>query len=305
MRCVRTKSCSNRRGTSRCRRASTACSATTPSDGRSRSTASDFGSRTRRMPVEWREWQPQSRSECQRRRRPPRNQIRWRRGSSVRCSTGRASAATSTRNRSRSLRATRRCRTPRSGTPLTFCAASIAATRWRKCSRSRRYGRTPASPGYRRRRTIKTSRDNVRTINECCDRASDTYRKLMLAMAEYRRPPRPAGVHVTPFTSRSNRSCRPSPKSRRTNKDERPVGDNPATPLPPLAGWAGLAAGVGASASTVAIVDRPTLARRQGDRPDERPVPRRAVGGRTAGDGGDSGRAGIATADHVAGCASL
>lgn len=42
-------------------------------------------------------------------------------------------------------------------------------------------------------------RENLRVINDACDRASDTFRKLMLAMAEYRRPPRPAGVHVTAF----------------------------------------------------------------------------------------------------------
>jgi hypothetical protein len=32
----------------------------------------------------------------------------------------------------------------------------------------------------------------VRTVNEYADRASNTYRRLMLALAEYRRPPRPA-----------------------------------------------------------------------------------------------------------------
>lgn len=30
----------------------------------------------------------------------------------------------------------------------------------------------------------------IRTVNECADRASNTYRRLMLGLAEYRRPPR-------------------------------------------------------------------------------------------------------------------
>lgn len=36
----------------------------------------------------------------------------------------------------------------------------------------------------------QTSLDAIRVINEYADRASNTYRRLMLALAEYRRPPR-------------------------------------------------------------------------------------------------------------------
>lgn len=37
---------------------------------------------------------------------------------------------------------------------------------------------------------LQTSLDSIRTVHEYADRASNTYRRLMLALAEYRRPPR-------------------------------------------------------------------------------------------------------------------
>lgn len=36
----------------------------------------------------------------------------------------------------------------------------------------------------------QTETANVRVVNDACDRASNSFRKLMLALAEYRRPPR-------------------------------------------------------------------------------------------------------------------
>lgn len=36
----------------------------------------------------------------------------------------------------------------------------------------------------------QTSTTNVRVVNEACDRAANTFRRQMLALAEYRRPPR-------------------------------------------------------------------------------------------------------------------
>ena len=38
--------------------------------------------------------------------------------------------------------------------------------------------------------TQQTSRENIRTVHDACDRAANTYRRQMLALAEYRRPAR-------------------------------------------------------------------------------------------------------------------
>lgn len=42
----------------------------------------------------------------------------------------------------------------------------------------------------------QTQVDTIRTLNEYADRASNTYRRLMLALTEYRRPPKGGDTHI-------------------------------------------------------------------------------------------------------------
>ena len=39
----------------------------------------------------------------------------------------------------------------------------------------------------------QTATANVRVVNDACDRAANSFRRMMLALAEYRRPPQPRG----------------------------------------------------------------------------------------------------------------
>jgi hypothetical protein len=138
--------------------------------------------------------------------------------------------------------------------------------------------------------------ENVKAVNEYADRASNTFRRLMLALAEYRRPPRAgdsftairqaniAGRQVVmnaenPAGSPSNeQGCHDGATQ---SRDARP------TALPPLAGGAGLAPGLGGAGEALGAVHRAEDGRGEGEEPDERVEARGPVSRGQRGPGDD------------------
>ncbi len=129
----------------------------------------------------------------------------------------------------------------------------------------------------------QTNLGPVRTLNEYADRASNTYRRLMLALAEYRRPPRTgdsftairqtniAGQQVVqthenrpPTNATNEQGCTPSPAK------------VPAA-LPADSGRPDVLAGLRRPREAVDQVHRPSDLRGQGPVADEREQARRTV----------------------------
>ena len=105
--------------------------------------------------------------------------------------------------------------------------------------------------------------DAIRTVHEYADRASNTFRRLALALSEYRRPPVAAN-----FTAirQANFAAQQVIQSNETADATNELGCDPAR-APALStdsSGAVVAAGVGAAREAVAAIDRTTKRRRQG-----------------------------------------
>lgn len=120
----------------------------------------------------------------------------------------------------------------------------------------------------------QTGLESLRTVHEYADRASNTYRRLMLALAEYRRPPRAgdtfAVVKQANIAGQQVIQNHENSGANATNEQGcgRPTGDaipGHTTPpaLPADTGGAGIPAFVRAARETVEAVHRPPDARRQ------------------------------------------
>jgi hypothetical protein len=104
----------------------------------------------------------------------------------------------------------------------------------------------------------QVDRNNVQVVNDACDRAANPFRRQMLALGEYRRPPRSdafvaikqanvaAQQVVQNVENQNGRNGIASNEQRSTT----------STALPPIADRASIPAGVGAEKSTVAMEQR-------------------------------------------------
>jgi len=117
----------------------------------------------------------------------------------------------------------------------------------------------------------QTDRNGLRVVNDACDRAANTYRRQMLALAEYRRPPREPFVAV----KQDNIAQQQVVQNAEIRKIESGNGSNeqgsaaPKT-LPPHAEGADFIAAGRAEPQTVAVEHRAADGRGQGPVKNER-----------------------------------
>lgn len=126
----------------------------------------------------------------------------------------------------------------------------------------------------------QTSLDGIRVVNEYADRASNTYRRLLLALAEYRRPALPGGnVSVVQQTNIAGQQVFQNHEPARTIATnelgwrppelDRLDAEGPP-PLSPDAARPGGPSPVDRSGESLDPVYRPPLAGREGPLEDER-----------------------------------
>lgn len=147
----------------------------------------------------------------------------------------------------------------------------------------------------------QTGTENLKAVNEYADRASNTFRRLVLALTEYRRPPRMgdsftairqaniAGQQVVmnAETRARNPANEQGCDDGETGTGSAGIGDRSTTALPPLAGGVGVPAGLGAAREALGAEHRAEDGGGEDPEPDER-VEARGPGR------GDPGGAGVA-----------
>ncbi len=102
----------------------------------------------------------------------------------------------------------------------------------------------------------QTGVDQVRVMNEACERAAGTYRKLMLALADYRRPPRPDGpVTIQTNVAHNQLVTHGTPAAKQIPSNEQGSSRPPQALLPHTVG-AGFAAPISGGESAVVLVNR-------------------------------------------------
>ncbi|MCC6230527.1 MAG: hypothetical protein IT432_15035 [Phycisphaerales bacterium] len=123
--------------------------------------------------------------------------------------------------------------------------------------------------------------ESIRTVHEYADRASNTYRRLMLALAEYRRPPRTgdtfAVVKQTNIAGQQVIQNHENPTKNATNEQgsKSEPGDTRSTPaippaLPADTGGISCPSFIRTAGEALDAIHRPTDTRRQGPIADER-----------------------------------
>lgn len=124
--------------------------------------------------------------------------------------------------------------------------------------------------------TRQTMVDTIRTLNEYADRASNTYRRLMLALAEYRRPPKGGDTHIRQANIAAQQVVLNSEGgSNESATNEQGYGAAEAPPsLPTLSEGSSIPPGIGGPDAAVGSLHRPPDPGRQGPEPDERTVAR-------------------------------
>lgn len=150
----------------------------------------------------------------------------------------------------------------------------------------------------------QTGTENLKAVNEHADRASNTFRRLMLALGEYRRPPRAgdsftairqANIAGQQIVMNAETPARNPANEQGCGDGERGTDEPGTTLLPPLAGGAGLPAGFGAAREALGAEHGAEDGRGQGPEPDERVEARGAVRVDAGGDGAArQGAAGVA-----------
>jgi hypothetical protein len=95
----------------------------------------------------------------------------------------------------------------------------------------------------------QTATSNVRIVNDACDRAAGTFRPQMLALAEYRRPPRTDVFAVVKQLNAAQQQLVHNAQTENTAKPDasNELGSSPATALPTHAEGSDCAAGIGPS----------------------------------------------------------
>ncbi len=125
--------------------------------------------------------------------------------------------------------------------------------------------------------------NNVRVVNDACDRAANTFRRMMLALAEYRRPPQTAGFVAIKQANVANQQVVQNVENQTVASPDfrKPVASNeqgsaPPPALPAVGDGAGIPAGIGRAEQAVAVQRRPQDGEGQGPIPAERDEARRA-----------------------------
>jgi hypothetical protein len=121
----------------------------------------------------------------------------------------------------------------------------------------------------------QTGLESLRTVHEYADRASNTYRRLMLALAEYRRPPRTgdtfAVVKQANIASQQVIQNHENSNTNATNEQGcQPVRDPAPPALPTHAQGTSFLAFVSPASEALGTVHRPPDASRQSPFPAER-----------------------------------
>ena len=119
----------------------------------------------------------------------------------------------------------------------------------------------------------QTNVETISAVNECADRASNTYRRLMLALAEYRRPPRAGDTFavVKQTNIAGQQVIQNHENSRQTASNEQgsspahgPASGPPPAALPADAGRFDVPAFLRPTGEAVEALHRPSDARGQG-----------------------------------------
>jgi hypothetical protein len=122
----------------------------------------------------------------------------------------------------------------------------------------------------------QTQTVNVKVVNEACDRAANTFRRLMLALADYRRPrPAPSFVAIKQ-ANLANQQVVQNAQSPEFEIGFRSNEQGSAPALPPVAEWAEFPAGGRPEEQAVAAQHRPQDDGGQGKEQAERAEARRA-----------------------------
>jgi hypothetical protein len=120
----------------------------------------------------------------------------------------------------------------------------------------------------------QTDANNVRVVNDACDRAANTFRRMMLALAEYRRPPRADHFVAIKQANVANQQVVQNVASPNQAPDcKRPNASNEQgspSPLPTLESRAAVPAAVGGKKQALADELRPADGRGQGSVQAER-----------------------------------
>lgn len=122
---------------------------------------------------------------------------------------------------------------------------------------------------------VQTGVDSLRVVNEYADRASNTYRRLMLALAEYRRPPRSGDTHIGQANIAAQQvvlNAQGDGNANATNEQGYGPPEAPQRPqtLPALPEGSGIPPGIGGPHAPLDTLHRPPDPRGQGPEPDER-----------------------------------
>ena len=125
----------------------------------------------------------------------------------------------------------------------------------------------------------QTEIKSVQIVNEYADRASNTFRRLMLALAEYRKPPR-AGDSFTAIKQANiaNQQVIQNGKTRSNTTNEQGLPAASAPALPADSGGAGLPELIGTAEQTVGAAHRSSTSRGYSAKQQERLAARREVG---------------------------
>lgn len=118
----------------------------------------------------------------------------------------------------------------------------------------------------------QTTTANVRVVHDACDRAASTFRRQMLALADYRRPPRTDAFTVVKQLNAAqqqlvNNAQAENPAKPVTSNE---VGSTPAKALPPYAEGIDFAATVGPAKQAVGVEYRTQDQGGEGSRQQER-----------------------------------
>jgi hypothetical protein len=122
----------------------------------------------------------------------------------------------------------------------------------------------------------QTDSDHIKVLNEACDRCANTFRRQMLGIAEYRRPPRTDAFVAIKQANVAQQQVIANGENQNSTKAIASNELGSAKMLPAVAERVEFPSGVGLSQQAVAVEHRPEDEDGQGSRQDERDEARRA-----------------------------
>jgi len=113
--------------------------------------------------------------------------------------------------------------------------------------------------------------NNVRVVNDACDRAANTFRRMMLALVEYRRPPRSDSFVAIRQANVANQQVIANGQNQNPAKpiSSNELGSTPAKALPPHTEGIDFVATVGPAEQAVGMEHRPQDSSGEKPRQDE------------------------------------